>query len=106
MLRPETITQSPQSYQTYLMLSLVLAKTIPNFTKTSLAPLEYKALQHAINDDDGWTMVEHLLVHCDPYLSAKEDGLQKQTSDLNIIPGEYLVSFINIGALFRQNIII
>ena len=88
------------------MLSQALDRAIPNYINNSDSPLTYKDLQHAITDDDGWMMLWHLLIHFSPHLGGKSDDPQKQIYDLNLIPGEYLDSFINIGVLLQKNILL
>ena len=59
------------------MLSQALDKATPNSIKSSAAPLAYKALQHVITDDYGWTMLEHIHIHIAPHLGGKADDPQR-----------------------------
>ena len=51
-------------------------------------------------------MMEHLLIHNTPHIGGKADNIQKQIYDLNVILGEYLASFTNIGYLLQKNILL
>ena len=51
-------------------------------------------------------MLEHLLIHREPNIGGKADGLQKQIYEINIIPGEDLASFINRGAILQKSILL
>ena len=57
LVPPETSTNSHHAYQTYLMLSQVLDKDIPNYINISASTFPYKDLQHVITYDDGCMML-------------------------------------------------
>ena len=57
LVPPTSIPWYPRAYQTYLVMSRILSKTIPNSINSSAAPLAYNALQHIITDDYGGTML-------------------------------------------------
>ena len=88
------------------MFSRALDKAIPNYIMSSATPLAYKAIQNFTTDNDGWTIMEHLLIHNAPYCGGNADDPQNKIYYLNIIPREYLYPFINRCALLHKNILI
>ena len=77
LVLPERSPNHPHAYQTYLILSRDFAKFTPNLIKRSAATFSYKELQHVITENDGWKMLEQILIHRAPHLGDKVDDPQK-----------------------------
>ena len=67
-----------------------LTKAIPNFISCTDTPMAYKTLQHIITEDGVWKIPENLLRHWAPHPGDKEEDLQKNIYDMQVIYTEEL----------------